>query len=193
MLLSLVPPKYLRSSNHGSPGSWFLGSGGNPDPGVLNSERGKWHDCLRENLIGHVLAWPAEQVERCCGRITEETHQISSHGITKVNFCDTASCNSIKTNRCRPIWRWHAHWSDLLRYKQPCRSDWSHSSNRIYAFVDSELIESIFRSSEFSFSGSKLLTLTGIRPFSSPWSAMWNFVRKSYSRIFWRQPFLISG
>jgi len=39
----------------------------------------------RENLIGHVLAWPAEQVERCCGRITEETHQISSHGITKVS------------------------------------------------------------------------------------------------------------
>ena len=38
----------------------------------------------RENLIGHVLAWPAEQVERCCGRIAEETHQISSHGITKV-------------------------------------------------------------------------------------------------------------
>ena len=47
----------------------------------------------RENLIGHVLAWPAEQVERCCGRIAEETHQISSHGITKVDFCDTASCN----------------------------------------------------------------------------------------------------
>jgi len=39
----------------------------------------------RENLIGHVLAWPAEQVERCCGRIAEETHQISSHGITKVS------------------------------------------------------------------------------------------------------------
>ena len=68
-----------------------------------------------------------------------------------------------KNNRCRPIWRWHAHWSDLLRYKQPCRSDWLHTSNRIYAFVESEVIESIFRSSEFSFSGSKLLTLTGIR------------------------------
>merc|ERR1719362_1524161 len=39
----------------------------------------------RENLIGHVLGWPAEQVERCCGRIAEETHQISSHGITKVS------------------------------------------------------------------------------------------------------------
>merc|ERR1719347_889785 len=39
----------------------------------------------KEPLIGHVLAWPAEQVERCCGRITEETHQISSHGITKVS------------------------------------------------------------------------------------------------------------
>ena len=37
------------------------------------------------------------------------------------------------------------------------------TSDRIYAFVESELIESIFRSSEFSFSGSKLLTLTGIR------------------------------
>merc|ERR1711971_1180232 len=39
----------------------------------------------RENLIGHVLGWPAEQVERCCGRIAEETHQNSSHGITKVS------------------------------------------------------------------------------------------------------------
>ena len=51
----------------------------------------------RENLIGHVLAWPAEQVERCCGRIAEETHQISSHGITKVSskLCRNAvQCHS---------------------------------------------------------------------------------------------------
>lgn len=39
----------------------------------------------REQLIGHVLGWPAEQVERGCQRISEEGHQISSHGITKVS------------------------------------------------------------------------------------------------------------
>lgn len=39
----------------------------------------------RENLIGHVLGWPAEQVEKCSMRISEESHQISSHGITKVS------------------------------------------------------------------------------------------------------------
>merc|ERR1719483_578400 len=39
----------------------------------------------REPLIGHVLGWPAEQVERGCNRISEEAHQISSHGITKVS------------------------------------------------------------------------------------------------------------
>jgi len=39
----------------------------------------------KEPLIGHVLGWPAEQVERGCNRISEEAHQISSHGITKVS------------------------------------------------------------------------------------------------------------
>lgn len=39
----------------------------------------------KEPLIGHVLGWPAEQVERGCQRISEEGHQISSHGITKVS------------------------------------------------------------------------------------------------------------
>lgn len=39
----------------------------------------------REDLIGHVLSWPAEQVEKCSNRVGEETHQISSHGITKVS------------------------------------------------------------------------------------------------------------
>jgi len=39
----------------------------------------------REPLIGHVLGWPAEQVERGCNRISEEAHQIASHGITKVS------------------------------------------------------------------------------------------------------------
>jgi len=39
----------------------------------------------KEPLIGHVLAWPAEQVEKGCNRISEEAHQISSHGITKVS------------------------------------------------------------------------------------------------------------
>ena len=38
----------------------------------------------KEPLIGHVLAWPAEQVERGCCRISEEAHQLASHGITKV-------------------------------------------------------------------------------------------------------------
>ena len=42
----------------------------------------------KEPLIEHVLGWPAEQVERGCNRISEEAHQISSHGITKVKlFC----------------------------------------------------------------------------------------------------------
>jgi len=39
----------------------------------------------KEPLIEHVLGWPAEQVERGCNRISEEAHQISSHGITKVS------------------------------------------------------------------------------------------------------------
>jgi len=39
----------------------------------------------KEPLIGHVLGWPAEQVERGCNKISEEAHQISSHGITKVS------------------------------------------------------------------------------------------------------------
>merc|ERR1712096_194995 len=39
----------------------------------------------KEPLIGHVLGWPAEQVERGCNRISEEAQQISSHGITKVS------------------------------------------------------------------------------------------------------------
>jgi len=39
----------------------------------------------KEPLIGHVLGWPAEQVERGCNRISEEAQQIASHGITKVS------------------------------------------------------------------------------------------------------------
>ncbi|XP_023345679.1 WW domain-containing adapter protein with coiled-coil [Eurytemora carolleeae] len=39
----------------------------------------------REDLISHVQGWPAEQVERGCHRLTEEAHQISSHGITRVS------------------------------------------------------------------------------------------------------------
>eukprot|EP00092_Neocalanus_flemingeri_P039303 GFUD01042789.1.p1 GENE.GFUD01042789.1~~GFUD01042789.1.p1 ORF type:complete len:618 (+),score=166.66 GFUD01042789.1:72-1925(+) len=39
----------------------------------------------KEPLISHVLGWPAEQVERGCNRIAEESQQISSHGITKVS------------------------------------------------------------------------------------------------------------
>jgi len=39
----------------------------------------------KEELIGHVQNWPAEQLERGCHRLEEEAHQISSHGITKVS------------------------------------------------------------------------------------------------------------
>jgi len=39
----------------------------------------------KEDLIGHVQSWPAEQLERGCHRLEEEAHQISSHGITRVS------------------------------------------------------------------------------------------------------------
>jgi len=39
----------------------------------------------KEELITHVLGWPAEQVERASNRVDEEAQQISSHGITKVS------------------------------------------------------------------------------------------------------------
>lgn len=39
----------------------------------------------REQLIGHVLAWPAEQVERAINKVGEDANTISNHTITKVS------------------------------------------------------------------------------------------------------------
>ena len=40
----------------------------------------------REQLIGHVLAWPAEQVERAINKVGEDANTISNHTITKVSI-----------------------------------------------------------------------------------------------------------
>ena len=40
----------------------------------------------REQLIGHVLAWPAEQVERAINKVGEDANTISNHTITKVQY-----------------------------------------------------------------------------------------------------------
>ena len=39
----------------------------------------------KEQLIGHVLAWPAEHVERGINKVGEDANQISNHHITKVS------------------------------------------------------------------------------------------------------------
>lgn len=39
----------------------------------------------KEQLIGHVLAWPAEHVERGINKVGEDANQISNHAITKVS------------------------------------------------------------------------------------------------------------
>jgi len=39
----------------------------------------------REQLIGHVLGWPAEHLEKASNKVNEEHHNISSHAITKVS------------------------------------------------------------------------------------------------------------
>ena len=39
----------------------------------------------RESLIGHVVAWPAESVERMAGRVNEDHNNISNLGVTKVS------------------------------------------------------------------------------------------------------------
>ena len=38
----------------------------------------------REQLIGHVLGWPAEHLEKASNKVNEDHHNISSHAITKV-------------------------------------------------------------------------------------------------------------
>lgn len=38
----------------------------------------------KEQLIGHVLAWPAEHVERAINKVGEDANTISNHTITKV-------------------------------------------------------------------------------------------------------------
>ena len=38
----------------------------------------------KEQLIGHVLAWPAEHVERGINKVGEDANTISNHHITKV-------------------------------------------------------------------------------------------------------------
>ena len=40
----------------------------------------------KEQLIGHVLAWPAEHVEKGINKVSEDANQISNHAITKVSF-----------------------------------------------------------------------------------------------------------
>lgn len=39
----------------------------------------------RESLIGHVIGWPAEGVERACQRVNEDHNNISNLGVTKVS------------------------------------------------------------------------------------------------------------
>jgi len=39
----------------------------------------------KEQLIGHVLAWPAEHVERAINKVGEDANTISNHTITKVS------------------------------------------------------------------------------------------------------------
>jgi len=39
----------------------------------------------REQLIGHVLGWPAEHLEKASNKVNEDHHNISSHAITKVS------------------------------------------------------------------------------------------------------------
>jgi len=39
----------------------------------------------KEQLIGHVLGWPAEHLENACKKVTEEHHSVTSHVITKVS------------------------------------------------------------------------------------------------------------
>ena len=39
----------------------------------------------KEQLIGHVLAWPAEQVERAINKVGEDANTISNLTITKVS------------------------------------------------------------------------------------------------------------
>ena len=39
----------------------------------------------KESLIGHVVAWPAEAVERVAGRVNEDHNNISNLGVTKVS------------------------------------------------------------------------------------------------------------
>ena len=39
----------------------------------------------KESLIGHVVAWPAESVERMAGRVNEDHNNISNLGVTKVS------------------------------------------------------------------------------------------------------------
>ena len=36
-------------------------------------------------ITGHVLAWPAEPVERVINKVSEDANQISNHAITKVS------------------------------------------------------------------------------------------------------------
>ena len=45
----------------------------------------------KEQLIGHVLAWPAEHVERGINKVGEDANQISNHAITKVTIISTLS------------------------------------------------------------------------------------------------------
>ena len=37
-------------------------------------------------ITGHVLAWPAEPVERVINKVSEDANQISNHAITKVSL-----------------------------------------------------------------------------------------------------------
>jgi len=39
----------------------------------------------KEPLIGHVLGWPAEHLEKACNKVSEDHHSVTSHVITKVS------------------------------------------------------------------------------------------------------------
>ena len=46
-------------------------------------------------ITGHVLAWPAEPVERVINKVSEDANQISNHAITKVSL--SSNLNAFET------------------------------------------------------------------------------------------------
>ena len=86
-------PTHDSSMTSGSPGSLVsrlpsLQTSVAP-PVQLTPSLGKLY---KEQLIGHVLAWPAEHVERGINKVGEDANQISNHHITKVKGKLFSSC-----------------------------------------------------------------------------------------------------